>query len=336
MKTQSVNRARAKLVKQRHKARIKAKRPPHKRFLLHPATVFVLLGSGVLLFGWTLKTFAVDYTVNATIPAGFLTEPAVITSPTDGQRYKTKPIAVAGTCPYQSYINLYRNGVYSGTALCNPDGTFGLLSDLSLGANILQTHVFNVTNDEGPLSGAITVYYEPPAPTTVTAAKPSASTPAAAFALSGEYQYHGYKVGEEANLKVSISGGIGPYALHMAWGDGSESNYVQMGTKPVVATHTYSKAGSYSIKINGVDGSGATAFLQTTALITNDKHALIASPTNKPTSSSSIASRLHSWLWLLWPTYASLILMAISFWLGEREELYILQRRYNSHRLKHS
>jgi len=325
MKKQSVDKARAKLVKHRHKARIKANRSLHKRLLLHPGNIFILLCTGMLLLTLTWKTSAVDYTVNASVPAAPLSDPAIITSPINGQHFSAKPIAVSGTCSYKSYIKLYRNDVFSGATLCNPDGTFGLLSDLSVGLNRLQAHVYNVTNDEGPLSPAVSVFYQPRFPS-----PPSSSTP---FSLSSDYKYRGYKPGENISWSIGVSGGSGPYAFNVKWGDGTEANYVQMDTKDLVMEHSYKKAGTYSVKINGADAEQATAFLQLTALVIgNQPPASIAGTTKPP----SINNRLHNWLWLLWPSYALLILMAISFWLGEREELRILQQKSTARRLKHS
>jgi len=51
-------------------------------------------------------TDTVSYNVRAKVPADPLTEPAIITSPTDGQRFRTTPIDIKGTCPYKSYINI--------------------------------------------------------------------------------------------------------------------------------------------------------------------------------------------------------------------------------------
>ena len=325
MKKQSVDKARAKLVKHRHKDRIKANRSLHKRLMLHPSTIFILLCSGMLLFTLTWKTSADDYTVNAVIPADVLSSPAIITSPTNGQHFGAKPIAVSGTCPYKSYIKLYRNDIFSGTTICNPDGTFGLLTDLAVGANNLQVHIYSVTDDEGPLSPSITVYYDRPLSVKTT----PAATP---FGLSSDYKYRGYKPGENVSWTVVVKGGSGPYAFNAKWGDGTEANYVQMDAKDLVIEHSYKKAGTYSVRINGADAKGETAFLQLTALVVNDKHLVpIAGATTPP----SLMDKLHNWLWLLWPSYLLLILMAISFWLGEREELRILQHK-SANRLRHT
>jgi hypothetical protein len=39
-----------------------------------------------------------------------------------------------------------------------------------------------------------------------------------------------------------------------------------------------------------------------------------------------------SWLKFIWPAYGVVILMAVSFWLGEREELIDLKRSRLRHR----
>jgi hypothetical protein len=313
-------------LKQKHKAAIRSRRPAHKKILLHPVAVFLILCTGVLLLSWTWRAGAADYAVRAKVPAPPLTQPAVITSPADGSHFKTKPVTVAGTCPYKSYINLYRNSSFSGTALCEPDGTFSLQTDLSPAANLLEAHVFNITDDEGPLGPPVTIYYDAPQPPVPSnpqsTSNPNASTEI--FRLTSDYLYKGYSVGEDINWTVSISGGTGPYAFNIKWGDGSEANYVKQSTGAMDIEHIYSKSGVYDVKINGTDVAGGQAFLQLSALVVTDKNAAITGTANSsggPTIPQFAQKQLST---ILWPAYAVVAAMVFSFWLGEMQEAYVL------------
>lgn len=141
-------------------ARTKARRRPlHKQVLLHPFSIMVLLCVGVLIAGSTLRVFAIDYNVTATVPADLPSGPAVITSHTHEQHVSESPVTVSGTCPPSTYVALYRNGAFSGVSMCN-GVTFQITTDVSIGANILYPKVFNLTNQEGPGGNSVTIFYD--------------------------------------------------------------------------------------------------------------------------------------------------------------------------------
>jgi hypothetical protein len=318
----------------KHAAAIKARRPAHKKLLLHPATVFVLLCAGFLLLTWTFRASAdggtdtAGWTVHAKIPAAPLTEPAVITNPKNGQHFSAKPVAVDGSCPYKSYINLFRNDIFAGTALCQPDGSFGLQADLTDGANSLAARVFNITDDEGPQSPPVLVYYDPPGPPQPAgkpAASPSGRRPSA-FVLTSEYSYRGYKPGETVSWNIQVIGGTPPFAFNVKWGDGSEANYVQKDNADLVLQHVYKKSGGYQLRLAGTDDGGQQSFLQLTALIVS-QNVLISGPTAHLPTISLGGGGLSALKWL-WPAYGVMVLMVASFWLGERQELYRLMKKH--------
>jgi len=141
--------------------RTNRKRPIHKRVLLHPITAFLLLCVGVLVAGSTFRGQAATYDVTAKVPAPALTSPAVITSPSDQAHLTASIVTVEGTCPSESYVNLYRDDAFSGSDVCS-GGYFHIQTSLSLGVNGLQTRVFNYTDDEGPGAALIHVYYDLP------------------------------------------------------------------------------------------------------------------------------------------------------------------------------
>jgi hypothetical protein len=309
------------------------------RFILPwPYVIFLFLCVGVLLVGWTFQAGADNLQVRAKVSAPLPSGPALITSPGDGTRFNSVPIIVAGTCPLDTYVQLYRNDVFSGTVICTTDGNFQLQTDLFPGANQLKVRVFNITDDEGPPSDPITVYYDvpqqpgsggasgggSPSGSGVSTSTPSVNTPP--FLIKTTYTYQGYKVGQDIEWTFETSGGEPPYAINVDWGDGTYSLLSQKEAGKIKAYHRYKEAGSdtkssFTIKVNGTDSAGHQAFLQLF---------LIVGPSSIPSIvARNIPSGPHinkHWLLLAWPAYLVLILMALSFWLGEREEIIELRR----------
>jgi hypothetical protein len=161
---------RAKPLKKVKKAVVKQARPLHKRLLLHPFSVMVMLCVGVILAGSTYQSLAASYGVSATVSAPQITAPAIIDTPSHSEHVTIQQVTVAGTCPAASYIKLYRGSTFSGAATCTA-ANFQVQTTLVSGANQLQAKVYNITNDEGPSSPPITVYYDE------TTATPPSSPP---------------------------------------------------------------------------------------------------------------------------------------------------------------
>lgn len=294
-------------------------------YLPWPYIFFLLLCVGVLLAGWTFKTNAADIIVKAKVPADPITEPAVITNPVNGQRFTEYPISVSGTCPKDSYIKLYRNDVFSGSALCTAGGSFQLSSDLFLGANRLTARVFNVTDDEGPEGTPVTIYLDPkPAPPGAPARPPANSPP---FIIKTEFRFVGYFTGQTGRWRLELGGGTPPYAINADWGDGTNSVISKNRPGEIIIQHKYETPAlgprnSYTVKITGSDSEDNKASLEFFVIV-NSKNLpeLVADtiPTARPPE--------NNWLWIAWPAYAVIILMLISYYLGEREELLKLKKK---------
>ncbi len=147
--------------------------------MLHPATIFMLLCVGVFLVAWTFRTFAQNITVTASVLAPLPSSAAEITYPVTNVHFTASTLTVLGTCPSNTYIELYRNGSFSGLANCGPGvTTYQIVTDLSVGSNTLYTRVFNVTDNEGPQSTQIIVWRDNPsiAPAIIPASVPDKLT----------------------------------------------------------------------------------------------------------------------------------------------------------------
>src|ERR1700722_12781423 len=106
------------------KHQIKQRRPIHKRVLLHPASVLMLLCAVVLIGGLTYNAAAATI-ISSEVFAPALTTGATIGSPTDGSVFTTQaPITVSGACPDESYVEIFVNGAFGGIGLCGSDHTY--------------------------------------------------------------------------------------------------------------------------------------------------------------------------------------------------------------------
>lgn len=303
----------------------------------YPLALFLLMVMGVYLSAWTFKASGANILVSAQVHAPAVTDPAVITTPKNGQHFKNIPISVSGTCPANAgYVEIFRNNVLSGSALCDINGNFQLSVSLYSGRNDLVAHVFNITDDEGPVSSVVTVFYDAPNPpphnnppsSPSSSGGGNAATPAP-LVLTTPFLYKGYYIGQKVDWPLRLSGGIAPYALSVDWGDGQNDVISRGAAGDFKIGHIYSAAGnyknSYTIKVNAADGGGQKAFLQFFVIVTSQT---IAGPTgnifSKPPPSLPGS---HSWLWMAWPAYLLVLVMFLSYWLGEREELIILRKK---------
>ena len=143
----------------RTRASVRAARPLHKRMLVHPFTVMILLCVGVLIAGTALRSWAVSYNVTATVPAPLPTVPATIVAPAASQHLTTSLALVQGTCPAQSYVKVMRNGLLGGVAQCAANA-YQVQTSLTSGANQLSVQVYSLTDSPGPAGTSLTVYYD--------------------------------------------------------------------------------------------------------------------------------------------------------------------------------
>ncbi len=308
------------------------KRLPRKH-TNYPVLIFMLLCLGVFMFGLSLRARAADVSVNAISNGPPPPAPAIITSPAEGTHFASVPIMVSGTCPARFMVKLYRNNVFSGAALCALDNTFQIQTDLFEGANDLNARIFNAVGDEGPTSPVIRVYYDKPtAPSSSTTT--SSPTPSSGLTppllIKADNLYKGYFTGDEISWPLDIIGGNAPYALSIDWGDGNTSIFSRKQSGEFSIRHTYAKAGpnqdTYLIHLTATDTEEHKTYLQLMVIVHDRDNVATATPGS--TSSGSGLPRLN----MLWPVYSVTLLMAVSFWLGERREFLRLKPVQRAHK----
>lgn len=304
-------------------------RPLHRRIALHTSSLLLLLGGGFLPSPFSFAAQAYSYDVTARVPAPLPTSPAVITSPTDQQHVTTQTITVSGTCPDNSYVKVFVNGVEAGVANCT-NGSFSMPVTLAPGANTLTAKVYNTTDDEGPSSGAITVYYDVPATAPVQGQSPSSpststSTPPSASGLAGPtitipYHFAIHTPGEQWQWSVTL-GGQAPFEVVIDWGDGTIQRFTRADGSTFTISHTYNKASTFQPLVRVTDKNGSASYQ------------LLAEVRDRTSLAAQFSGSLFSGLdpWVAWPLYAA-ILMGIGIFWGY--ELYALHRHIK--RRKHA
>jgi hypothetical protein len=184
------------------------------------------------------------------------------------------------------------------------------------------------------------VVYVPGSPTAATIPEP--------LLVKSSDTFSGFYTGQTANYQIGVEGGTAPYAISVDWGDGSHSLYSRPQASGLNIEHVYRKTGgyhgSYVIKITATDASSNQTFLQIVTIVSNPPtSAGQKSIATTSGSSSSTANGLFSGdddlgrlVKFVWPSYGVLILMFISFWLGERREYHYLQPRLRRKRRAHA
>ncbi len=233
---------------------------------------------------------------------------ATITVPVTGQSFTTLPITVSGLCPSGLLVKLFKNNTFSGSTQC-VNGSYSIVTDLYTGTNDLVARVYDDLDQPGPDSNVVTVTFNEPR---VAAAGPRIS-------LSSNYAKRGVNPGDTLTWPIILSGGEGPYAISVDWGDGTSADLISRAYPGAFdITHVYKAPGVYNIIVKATDKNGATAFLQLVGIGNG--------PLSQASNKSNTVIIKVKVLWWLAALMIPLVLSA--FWLGKRHELYILRRRF--------
>lgn len=236
------------------------------------------------------------------------TRAATITTPGNGAVFSSVPITVSGLCPTGVLVKLFSNNVFVGSILCI-NGSYALQIDLFSGQNQLVARVYDSLDQAGPDSNTVTVTFN----------DAQFDQYGTHVSLSSPYAERGAPPGTELDWAIILSGGTGPYAISVDWGDGSPSDLISQGVQGTLTLkHVYKTAGVYRVIIKATDKNGGSAFLQlvgqaTGAIQSNDK------------GGGGNAIILRELLW--WPAILMVPLIVAAYWTGRRAELYTLRKQ---------
>ena len=233
---------------------------------------------------------------------------ATITTPGSGSSFTTSPITVTGICPSGLLVEVYNNNVMVGSVMC-VNGSFSIQISLFAGVNELSVSVYDDLDQMGPASNVVTVNYTD---TRFTAF-------GSLMTLTSSYGRRSAPTGSELTWPLQLSGGTGPYALSIDWGDGEGPELKSQSLSGVIAlAYSYKKAGIYQVNIRATDANGVSAFLQVIA-VSNGEVDAAAGVTDTPTTTRTAI------LWI--PAAVSLVLLLPAFWLGRRSQLVSLHNK---------
>lgn len=254
-----------------------------------------------------------SYGVEATKTQAPPTQGATITTPGSGTTTATSPITVNGICPNGLLVQIFNNGVMVGSVMC-ANGSFSLQVSLFAGANELSAIVYDDLEQAGPTSNLVTVNYTD---TRFTAF-------GSLITLTSSYGRRSAPAGNQLTWPLQLSGGTGPYAFSIDWGDGSKPELKSQALAGVVnIAHIYKKAGIYPVNITVTDANGVSAFFQVIAVASGKVDAATAAGANSDTKAAPTPKVEVLWV----PAAIALVLLLPTYWLGRRSQLVSLRNK---------
>lgn len=238
--------------------------------------------------------------------------PATITNPGTGRSFSSLPVTVSGLCPEGNLVKLFSNNIFVGSTECK-SGSFSLEVDLFNGTNDLIARVYDNLDQAGPDSNTVTV----------TFADAQLGNFGNRVSLTSNFARRGANPGQSLLWPVILSGGSGPYALSVDWGDGKPLTLKSIPfAGSIDLDHVYDKAGVYRIIVKATDATGSTAYLQLVGVGNGTVAAGGASGTTKENVVTITKTQI-----LLWPSIVAIPLILLTFWIGRRYELLSIRKR---------
>lgn len=251
--------------------------------------------------------------LQGTISKGAPTRGATIATPGNGAVFSDIPITVTGSCPTGTLVKLFDNNVFVGSVFC-ANGSYTIQISLFGGQNQLVAKVFDSLDQPGPDSNTVTVTYN-------DAQLAQFGTHVTLASIYGE---KGAPPGQELDWPIIISGGNGPYAISVDWGDGTTNDLISQPTPgDITLKHIYKNAGIYKVIIKATDKNGGVAFLQVVAQATG-----AIQSNGKDGGPDSFVRTTVLW----WPALLMIPLIFASFWVGRRHELFSLRKSLEKNR----
>jgi hypothetical protein len=188
-------------------------------------------------------------------------------------------------------------------------GSFSLQVSLFTGQNDLTAIQYDDLGQASPVSNKVSVSYN----------NASFQAFGTLITLTSNYGRRAANPGDTLTWPLLLSGGTGPYAFSIDWGDGTKPDLKSQALAGEVdIAHVYSQAGIYRVTVRVTDVNGVTAFLQLVAIANGQ--ATTASISGK--AKTIIITRV---IWI--PAVICLLLLLPTYWLGRRSELVTLHRQ---------
>lgn len=248
------------------------------------------------------------------------TDAPTIVLPTNGQVFEEIPVTVSGLCTPDLLVVVYKNGVTGGAANCD-GGSYEMQIDLFPGANELVARQYDGLDQSSPESNKVQVTFDIDVPNVPG----SPDDVAQRITLTSTVARRGADPGQEMTWPITLSGGRGPYAISIQWGDGEEDLFTrdQVGTFDV--KHIYERPGVYRVIIKATDADGESAFLQLVGV----GNGQISDTANTASASGGGTTTNTRVLWQ--PALIIFPLLLTSFWLGKRYQLRRVRYRIKNH-----
>jgi hypothetical protein len=249
--------------------------------------------------------------IEGEIPSNPPTNAAGISIPRNGQVFTSTPITVSGTCNKDYLVEIFKNNVFAGSAICK-GGSYSMQIDLFDGLNDIIARQYDSLNQAGPDSATTTVTFN-----NTIANSGTRPTITSAFAKRGA------DPGDALSWPITLSGGTAPYATSVDWGDKSTEELISRSTPGQFSIqHVYAQSGIYNVTVKVTDANGASAFLQVVG-ISNGPIQQTSSSSGGPITPPTKTTKVIIW----WPMLALLSLVVVAFWLGKRHQLATIRGR---------
>ncbi len=249
--------------------------------------------------------------IEGAIPGEPPKKAATISFPRNGATFKELPITVTGLCPEGTVVRIFKNNVFGGAAECS-NGSYSIKIDLFSGRNELVARVYDDLDQKGPDSDTVVVNL----PSSATGGEGTNR-----ISLTSSYAKRGANPGQKLVWPVTLSGGNGPYAINVDWGDGKETDVISKEFPGVFnIEHVYDVAGTYAVVVRASDKNGDLAFLQVVGVANGQP-----GQTKEELAKEEAQKARAQVVWF--PALAAIPLIMASFWLGRRHEVQMLRKR---------
>ncbi|HEX5456474.1 MAG TPA: hypothetical protein VFW77_03860 [Candidatus Saccharimonadales bacterium] len=249
--------------------------------------------------------------IEGKVPGGPPKNAPTITFPGNGSSFTELPVKVTGLCQSGLLVKIFKNSVFGGSAVCN-GGSYTIQIDLFVGKNELIARQYDDLGQSSPDSNKVTVTFPV-----------SQFSGLNRISLSSSFAKKGANPGETLTWPIILSGGNGPYAITVDWGDGTQPDIISQefpGTFNI--SHVYKSAGVYNVLIRASDKNKETAFLQLVGVGNGEV-------TDRASSSAAIPTKtVTKVIW--WPALLLIPLILVAFWLGRKHEIFSLRRKFDS------